>query len=481
MTKLFSIGLMSGTSMDGIDAALIITNGEFGIEEIANSTIDYKREFHLLLKAAEYTVRKFEGNLEQAELNFSENLINYLKDIYKKNDVSEELARLSDYLRIKEISLNDIISHSTELHAEAIKLLLEKSGYNYKNIDLIGYHGQTLYHNPGKKLTIQVGDGQLLANLTGIKVINNFRENDVLNGGQGAPLAPLYHQALAIRDNKYPLAVINCGGIANVTVISGAKHQDIIGFDTGPGNGLIDQYIRLKTNGREQMDIDGKYGSQGKVNEQIMRELYEKAVALSHSSLEDRSSWCLTPGSPYNICMRSCIISFSKLLRKLENLISRMTTSRAPRLKAASHSGINDYLTAPPPKSLDIGNLVLIPEINELNIEDACRTLEAFTADTIVKNIAQIKLAEPKYYILAGGGWYNPVIKEEFEQRLLAHKPDSIVLTADEFGWNSKALEAQIFAYLAVRSYKQLPITYPNITGALAPLSGGSCFLPISY
>jgi anhydro-N-acetylmuramic acid kinase len=424
MSKLVSIGLMSGTSMDGIDAALIATNGEFVIEEIANSTIDYKREFHLLLKAAEYTVRKFEGNLEQASHNFSENLVTYLKDIYKKENISEELARLSDYLKIKEMSLNDVIIHSTELHAEVIKLLLEKSGYSYKNIDLIGYHGQTLYHNPAKNITIQVGDGQHLANLTGVKVINNFRENDVLNGGQGAPLAPLYHQALAIRDNKYPLAVINCGGIANVTIISGPNPQDIIGFDTGPGNGLVDQSIRLKTNGHEQMDIDGKYGSLGTVNNQIMKELYKNAVHTQE---------------------------------------------------------ISDYLNAPPPKSLDIGNLVLIPEIHELNIEDACRTLEAFTADTIVKNIVHNELAEPKYYILAGGGWYNPVIKKEFKQRLHASKPNAMVLTADEFGWNSKALEAQIFAYLAVRSYKKLPITFPNITGALAPLSGGSCYLPISY
>lgn len=182
-----SIGLMSGTSMDGIDAVLMETDGMQNINSKIGVSLTYDSEFKKLIRDAELQVR-----------------------LAKKNIASSE-----------------IIKESTKLHAEVVFKLLKKANLESKDIDLIGYHGQSLYHNPAEKITVQMGDGQLLANLTEIPVINEFRKNDILNGGHGAPLAPLYHQALAKKLNLFPLAVVNCGGIANISLILGPGELEV--------------------------------------------------------------------------------------------------------------------------------------------------------------------------------------------------------------------------------------------------------------
>jgi anhydro-N-acetylmuramic acid kinase len=134
-----------------------------------------------------------------------------------------------------------------------------------------------------------------------------------------------------------------------------------------------------------------------------------------------------------------------------------------------------NYFDCQPPKSLDSGDLRLVPQLDELSLPDACATLEAFTADTIVRSIDYISEANiPMYWILAGGGWNNPVIRSELQKRLHAKFGAKIkIVTAEEAGWHSKALEAQIFAYLAVRSLKNLPISLPSTTRVPEPMSGG--------
>jgi anhydro-N-acetylmuramic acid kinase len=319
------------------------------------------------------------------------------------------------------VTFDQVVQRSTELHAEIVLKLLQKTNRSADEIDVIGYHGQTLLHKPSAKITVQVGDGELLAKMTGITVVNDFRRRDVFSGGQGAPFAPLYHQALAIRDHKVPAAVVNCGGIANVTVITGEHINQVVGFDTGPGNGLIDRYIKQRTHGKELMDTNAKYGLNGRVNEETIKLLYEKSIT--------------------------------------------------------SHSG--DFFRSKPPKSLDIADFALIPELNILSIQDASATLEAFTADSIVHSTEFFDGVIPTYWILAGGGWHNPVIKRELEVRLKEKLGSHIeVLTADEAGWNGRALEAQIFAYLAVRSLMNLPISVPGTTLVPKPLCGGHAYLP---
>lgn len=365
-----SIGLMSGTSMDGIDAVVMKTNGQDIIEQIASESLSYPSSFQLELREAELNVREAKSNIASAAT----------------------------------------IKKSTEYHAQLVQKLLKKANLRPEEIDVIGYHGQSLYHNPKEKITIQIGDGQLLANLTGIVVVNDFRSNDILNGGQGAPLAPLYHYALAKKSAYFPVAIVNCGGIANVTLIY--DENNLSGFDTGPGNVLLDRYIREKTNNKEFMDYNGKYGLQGEVNKQI--------------------------------------------LQKLEDNLSK-------------------YLKLSPPKSLDPSDLNLIPEIYQLSIFDVCATLANFTAKCIVDSV---KVEVPSKWILAGGGWNNPVIVKYLNEYLSAKLSDPEIKTATEIGWDSVYMEAEIFAYLAVRSLHKLPISLPNITGAKTPTLGGHAYVP---
>lgn len=423
--RYLSIGLMSGTSMDGIDAAILETDGSANVlRELGHCSIAYLPPFKILLKAAEYTVRKCAGDLNDASAYFPRGVHDYLNDVLKLSE--DKLTELSAYLyghdqRDRLITFDSIILHSTQLHCAIVKKLLEKTAYQAVQIDVIGYHGQTLFHQPSHKISVVIGDGQYMADQLSITVVNDFRRRDVMSGGQGAPFAPLYHHALAMRDKKIPLAVINCGGIANLTLITSDNERDLLGFDTGPGNALLDSFVRQRTQGRENMDADGQYAQRGKVDEKILKKLYQK------STLKDNQNYFL-------MC---------------------------------------------PPKSLDYGDMTLIAELESLSLEDACATLAAFTADSIVSSLNFLNAELPQQWILTGGGWNNPAIRNEFEQRLaktLSKCPQ--IYHADEIGWNSQAMEAQIFAYLAVRSLQNKPISMPGTTRVTKPLSGGRVIKP---
>jgi anhydro-N-acetylmuramic acid kinase len=426
---MLSIGLMSGTSMDGIDAALLETDGsQNSLKALGHTSIAYAPPFKMLLKAAEYSVRQSAGNMAQAENRFSDVLHSYLRQELKLPPEAEQktIQELKSYLsdatqRETSLSLKAVIQHSTALHGLAVKQLLKETANDRKSIAVVGYHGQTLYHNPSVKTSIIVGNGQVLANDLGIKVVNDFRSQDVAAGGQGAPFAPLYHHALALRDQRIPAAIVNCGGIANITLIPSQEEHDLLAFDTGPGNGLIDQLVRQRTKGKENMDVNGRYGQQGQVNEEVLKALYEKA-----------------------------------LVKDGQNFLLKKT-----------------------PKALDIGDLKLIPELATLSLEDACATLETFTAQTIVNSLSLVKTEFPRQWILAGGGWKNPVIRKCLEDELIKAAPYPVtVLLADEAGWNSQALEAEIFAYLAVRSLQGKALSLPGTTGVPKPLTGGCTYLP---
>lgn len=417
---MLSIGLMSGTSMDGIDAALLSTDGSpREILDLGDTFLAYTPEFKILLKAAEYSVRSCQGNFSEAESYYWQGTHDYLTAELKiaDADIPKKINELCTYFHGKNsflpITLTEVIQHSTHLHGLAVKNLLAKTHYSASQIDVVGYHGQTLFHQPAKKISIIVGNGQWLADFLNITVVNDFRSRDVAAGGQGAPFAPLYHHALAVRDQKIPVAIVNCGGIANITLVNSSNESDLIAFDTGPGNGLIDRLIRQRTQGREHMDLDGKYGKQGRIHASVLAALYE-----------------------------------SSIIQNAEN-----------------------YFFKAPPKSLDINDMILIPELEELSIEDACATLEAFTADSIVNSLQLLDVNLPQYWILAGGGWHNPVIRRELNQRLQQRLNSSpLIQTADAAGWNSQAMEAQIFAYLAVRSLQNQPLSMPGTTRVPLPL-----------
>jgi anhydro-N-acetylmuramic acid kinase len=416
-----ALGLMSGTSMDGIDAAIIETDGYTHIQEIGHTSIPYPPFIRQLFKSAEALVRQHQGNLEEVRKgDFEDALKHYLQTYLScsEADIATQVNLIKKHLGLGrgKPTFERVIALSTELHAEAVAKILKKCKLTPGQINVVGYHGQTLFHNPKEGITIQVGDAHHLASRTGISIVNDFRTQDVQAGGQGAPFAPLYHQALAVRDGKIPLAVVNCGGISNITVIKDDNPKSLVGFDPGPGNSLVDRFVQGRTQGKEAMDTDGHYGREGQVNLSVLEALREKAV------------W---------------------------------------------KNGEN-YLLQPPPKALDVGDLFLIPELDGLSLEDGCATLEAFTADAIVRALEYIDPPYPKHWILAGGGWYNPLIKQELTRQLKEKLGQEIhIQTADEAGWNGDALEAQIFAYLAVRHLKGLPTSYPQTTGVPKPIVGG--------
>lgn len=421
---MLSIGLMSGTSMDGIDAVLLETDGTHQhIQFHASIALPYHEFSQRLFKSAEYAVKSCQGNMNQARMRYPLLLKKYFNELFGFNEeqTQQNIQMLAAHLFSAErqnclITLDDIIQHSTSLHISAVNLLLNKGHFSANQIDVIGYHGQTLFHSPQTKTSIIVGDGQRLADETRIAVVNDFRQADLLNGGQGAPFAPLYHQALVSQSKQFPTAIVNCGGIANITYVADDDPLHLIAFDTGPGNTLLDRFVQQRTQGQYTMDVDGRYSHQGNVHLDILKILYNKAI---------------------------------------------------------TRSGEN-YFSSLPPKSLDVNDFTLIPELNQVSLEDGCRTLAAFTADTIVQSASLLKSAIPHYWILAGGGWKNPIIRVEFEKRLQEMLDDSVVIkTADELGWHSQSLEAQIFAWLAVRSLKKLPLSVPNTTGVCKPMLGG--------
>jgi anhydro-N-acetylmuramic acid kinase len=232
------IGLMSGTSLDGIDAALLETDGEDIAVPGPALGVPYDAETRAMLRAA----------LEEAKSVAAGGPVPY--------------------------SIRDAEQRLTEAHAEAVKALLEKAELRARDVSLIGFHGQTILHRPAQRWTWQIGDGALLAKLTGIDVVNDFRSADVKAGGQGAPLVPLYHAVLARNAKKAklepPLVFVNIGGVANVTYING---DEVLAFDTGPGNAPIDDWAMNHT--KKPIDEGGALARQGRVNDRALAEMLD--------------------------------------------------------------------------------------------------------------------------------------------------------------------------------------------------------------
>jgi anhydro-N-acetylmuramic acid kinase len=228
-----AIGMMSGTSADGVDASIISTNGEKIYDFGEFVTIKYTADESKKIKSA--------------------------------YQIDERRASKQETSLLKEVS-----SLITLKHIEAVKTLLKKSNLTHKDIDIIGFHGQTIVHKPDENYTLQIGDGQKLANETQIDVVADFRTNDVKNGGQGAPLIPVYHNALTI-DEPRPLAIINIGGVANITYL-GAKKDELMGFDTGTGNAMINDWVNLHAN--KDFDDRGNIAKSGKVDTDILKKLF---------------------------------------------------------------------------------------------------------------------------------------------------------------------------------------------------------------
>jgi anhydro-N-acetylmuramic acid kinase len=368
--SVLAIGLMSGTSQDGVDVALIDTDGEKISDFGATACRPYTKAERTLLRRATAAAA----------------------------NLTDRNAR-PDIVATAEALVNDA-------HAEAVQSFLDANGLRPGHLAAVGFHGQTLLHRPERGLTVQIGSGRVLAERLGIPIVYDFRAADVASGGQGAPLAPIFHQALVRRlGGEQPIAVLNVGGVANVTFIDGDR---LIACDTGPGNALLDDFLRVRT-GRP-LDTDGRRAAAGSVNEQTIERL------LQHP-----------------------------------------------------------FFALPPPKSLDRNDFRtwVGDTLDGIGTEDGAATLTALTAASVARIVPLLPRA-PKTWIVAGGGARNPTLMRMLAERLSpAH-----IESARAAGWSVDSLEAQAFAYLAVRSLRGLPITFPGTTGAPHPLTGGVLVKP---
>lgn len=348
---------MSGTSLDGVDVAFIETDGQGTVIPNGFLYVPYPEDLRV-------RVKKHFGS----------------RDKTAETDAVE-----------RELTL---------FHAEAVQSFLTQENLHHTDIDVVGFHGQTLYHDPDNGFTWQIGDGALLAKETKTTVVNDFRTNDVANGGQGAPLIPIYHYARArSSDLKRPVAILNIGGVSNVTYIDG-NEDDLIAFDCGPGNALIDDLI-LKATG-ERYDRDAGWARQGSAD----REVLERWLA-------------------------------------------------------------HDYFKKPAPKSLD-RDAWDVKTVSNFELATAAATLTAFTVEAIIKGTDHFP-ERPKEWYVTGGGRLNPAIMDGLKNALKVP-----VYPVEQIGWNGDALEAEGFAYMAVRRLLDLPISFPKTTGCKTPLIGGN-------
>ena len=359
---MLALGLMSGTSMDGIDLALLETDGRHALSFGPTGSVPYAEADRALLRRA-------------------------LADAVGLADRDARPGALAE----AEVRV-------TALHVAAVRDFVARHPAETRGLALVGFHGQTVLHRPERGLTVQIGDGAALARGCGIDVVADLRAADVAAGGQGAPLVPAFHRALAEAAGlERPAALLNVGGVANVTFLAG--DADPVAFDTGPGNALVDDLMLERTG--QPFDRDGATAAAGRIHAEIV----------------------------------------DALLR-------------------------HPYFDAPPPKSLDRNDWSR-DAVAGLATADAAATLTDFTAASVARALDLLP-ARPQVLVVCGGGAHNATLMGRLGARLPCR-----VLGAAALGWSGDAIEAQAFAYLAVRSRLGLPLTFPGSTGVGVPTTGG--------
>lgn len=357
----WALGAMSGTSLDGVDAAMILTDGcdvfEFG-----------KGGYRAYVEGERETIRKALGPVGS--------------------------------------------SAEVEPAAEVIETVHAALLSGFAGAEIVGFHGQTIHHDPDRGVTVQIGDGAVLAEILGRPVVWDFRSSDVEMGGQGAPLAPFWHHALARWIGAVePIVFLNLGGVGNLTwvdpgIADPAAQGALLAFDTGPANAPIDDEMRRRFG--VAFDGDGRKAASGRAAEGVLERMLE-----------------------------------------------------------------GGYFLRVPPKSLDRNDFAFLSqEVHDLSGEDAIATLTAAAAAAVVKGIEHCP-RPPRRVLVSGGGRKNPVLMEMLRAGLGVP-----VAPVEEVGLDGDMLEAQAFAYLAVRVSRGLPTSAPGTTGVAAPVGGGRISRP---
>ena len=353
---LAAIGVISGTSMDGIDVALIRSDGETHVEPGPGATFPYPDE----VKRA-------------------------LQNIIVNPDAAQN-------------PLDDLQRAVTDSHVEAVAAFMKKFNIARESVALVGLHGQTILHRPRERFTRQLCDGARASRLLGLDVVNDFRAADVAAGGEGAPFAPLYHAAICAGLER-PLMVLNWGGVGNVTWLG--SNSEIVAFDTGPANALIDDFVARRRG--LSHDEGGALAAAGRVDDAVLARLMS-----------------------------------------------------------------DPYFDLAPPKSLDRNHFhALAREVEKLGDEDGAATLAAFTIEATAASLRHVE-GRPSRWLVCGGGRRNLTLMRALGARLGAR-----IEPIEAIGYDGDVIEAQCFAYLALRSRRGLPLSLPTTTGAPRPMRGG--------
>ena len=375
MGKIYTaLGLMSGTSLDGVDVSIIESDGNKEFSSILDKYFEYDKE-----------------------------IIQKILNIRDKISRPEELIKYLDEIK-------DLEREITLFHAKAVEETLDISK---SSVDLIGFHGQTIFHDSEKKITKQLGDGKLLSQLIKKKVVYNFRQNDLENGGQGAPLTPIFHNTLANKINKkfnlgFPINILNIGGIANITSTIDWENSESIdkirAYDIGPGNCLIDEWVRK--NSKKGYDKEGLLARNGNTDKLILNQALEN---FTENSFYEKS-----------LDVRDFDIFFAK----------------------------------------------------GLSLENGAATITDFTAKIIADGMNFIhEMRQPfkHKWLVCGGGRKNKYLLEQIKNNCKQIDINPI----DKYEVDGDFIESQAFAFLAIRSLQGMPISFPNTTRCREPITGG--------
>lgn len=427
-------GIMTGNSLDAADVVLSAFYQDGKIEDIEFVSVPYDDGLYSKLKHLREFINENKANMGKVVKSY----------------------RYADVL-----SFDGILDEYMEIVAKAVKAVIDKAKnnpnvdkkYDLNNVDLIGFHGQTCAHLPPSQArgrntyTIQIGNGQKLADMTGISVVYDFRSDDLMMGGEGAPLAPKHNEHLAEAlkvTGDFPVVFVNAGNTGNLSVITYDKKGStaLMGWDAGPFNHFPDMLVRKFTN--NTCDIDGKIGRQGKVNKDLLEIMFDTSAIMS---------------------------------------------------------GGGNFIEASPPKSSDPQWYKTVPMLEDdwISFEDKVRTVEYFSAYLIYHSLGYVPegLVMPGNFALFGGGWKNPVIKKTFEglvkgdfkknpvllkhkslfsninKRIHLHDRVSRIAFSNDFGFDSNAMEARIFADMAFCKVTNQTFTTKATTGARKPVVCG--------
>ncbi len=353
-----ALGFMSGTSGDGVDTSVISSNG--------------KDTLHIKYNRFDPYPTSLSNKIHRVKENISE-----IQDLLKYSSDIKELEK-----------------QITDFHADIANKTSKKVDY-----DLIGFHGHTIYHNIDEKISKQIGFGESLSKITNKSVVYDFRQNDIKNGGEGAPLSPIYHltliKALFNKNKvKIPISILNIGGIANITEID--KNFQITSKDIGPGNCLIDKWVR--NNSDKFFDQDGNLANKGKIDKFIFDQYLENYY-------------------------------YSKINSK---------------------------------RSLDTNDFD-VSFAKGLSLENGTTTISNLTSEILSK-----KIGNNDIYICGGGR------KNKYLINSLKNKINNKIFYIDDLNIDGDYIESQAFAFLAIRSYLGLPISFPSTTNCKKPSNGGT-------